>query len=112
MNLDWIKYPNGNWCDLLGVNLDGPHFNNMEGVYIIWSNRGYTVRVGQGIIKDRLKEHSGNRLILGHPVLFATWARVPVKFMDSIERYLANKLQPKIGDAFPLALPLQVNLPW
>lgn len=112
MVLDWIKYPNGNWCDLLGLNLDDAHFNNMDGVYIIWSNKGYTVRIGQGIVKDRFTDHRGNRLILNHPVLFATWAKVPAHLKDGVERYLANVLKPVVGDAFPQVAPIQVNLPW
>jgi len=112
MNLDWIKYPDGNWCNLLGLNLDDPHFNNMDGVYIIWSDKGYVVRLGQGTVKDRIRDHRVNQLILKHPTLYATWAQVPVTYRGRVERYLADALKPVIGNAFPQEPPLQVNLPW
>lgn len=83
----------------------------MEGVYIIWSGTS-TVRVGQGIIKDRLGEHRNNRAITAHPSLLVTWAPVAKLYRDGVERYLADVLKPKVGDAFPDVAPRQVNLPW
>jgi hypothetical protein len=61
----WMKCgnePESKWCNLLALNLEHKHFNDLEGVYIIWHGgkgeiEAATVRVGQGIIRDRLTEH-------------------------------------------------------
>ncbi len=48
MQLQWQKCVGDVWGELLYVDLSHPHFNNMEGVYIIWQNGGPIVRIGQG----------------------------------------------------------------
>ena len=96
----------------MNVDLSHPHFNNMEGVYIIWQGNGPVVRVGQGVIKDRLFAHRNDRAITAHQSLFVTWAPVSSLYRDGVERYLANILRPSVGDAFPNAIPTPVSLPW
>ena len=107
----------GGHCTLTALNLDHPHFTGREGVYVIW--RGGTnpavVRLGQGNIKDRIGKHRLDREILKHGAtgtLHVTWADVPTSLRNGIERFLANTLRPLVGDAFPLAQPVPVNLPW
>ena len=39
-----------------------------------------------------------------------TWAGVPVQFLDGVERYLADRYGPLVGEAFPAVAPIQVNL--
>jgi hypothetical protein len=39
-------------------------------------------------------------------------ANVAPPLRDGIERYLAETLKPKVGEAFPQAPPIAVNLPW
>lgn len=115
-NLDWIKCEGDNWCHLNSVNLDSKHFNDMKGVYIIWHSgqKAKTVRVGQGIIRDRLKSHREDPQIQEYEQygLFVTWAAVDDQYRDGIEAYLANILEPVIGKRFPNVIPLSVNLPW
>jgi hypothetical protein len=115
MQLQWVKCDGLNWCSLLNVNLDHEHFNDMEGVYVIWHG-GYApryVRVGQGVIKDRLAEHRENEEILAYRDLglFVTWAKVAANDRDRVEKYLSDKLKPLIGERFPEVEPLEVNLP-
>ena len=116
INLRWIKCQGDVWCQLNMVNLDHPHFDNMDGVYVIWhgGTGADVVYVGQGHVRDRLKEHRTNREIqafvnLG---LFVTWAAVQQEYRDGVERFLAQDLKPKVGKTFPDCLPITVNLPW
>jgi hypothetical protein len=115
IELNWIKCEGNEWCDLLLVNLDHPHFNNLEGVYIIWhgGSNPTTLRVGQGVIRDRLSAHRNEDEILDYREhrLYVTWAKVSTSQRDGVEKYLAEKLNPKIGAHFPDATPIPVNLP-
>ncbi len=82
----------------------------MKGVYIIWSN-DTVVRLGSGIIKDRIRDHRTNTQITKYPDLKVTWAKVNANQMEGVEKYLAETLNPKIGDRFPDRTPIKVNLP-
>jgi len=116
INLNWIKCSDGNWCDLFVVDLNHEHFRNLEGVYIVWhgGHNPWTVKVGQGNIKDRLAKHRIDKDILVYRSynLWVTWAKVDLKYRDGIEAYLANTLSPKVGERFPNRFPIIVNLPW
>lgn len=110
--LSWQKCQGNVWAPLATVDLSHAHFNNMEGVYIIWSGKdGSIVRIGQGIVKDRLSAHRNDPAITAHHPLYVTWASVAKNYRDGVERYLANSLRPKVGDAFPNATPIPVTLP-
>jgi hypothetical protein len=104
------------WCNLLKLNLNHSHFENLNGVYIIWhgGKQPATVRIGQGVIKDRLSNHRSEQEILAFSNLglLVTWAQTNKQELDGIERYLAESLNPKVGDRFPTVYPIQVNLPW
>jgi len=116
MILNWIKCEGEHWCNLINLNLNHPHFNNLEGVYIIWhgGEKPQVVRIGQGIIKDRLKAHKEDSEILGYKNfgLYVTWAAVSLSYRDGIERYLGEKWNPKVGRDFPDVPPITVNSPW
>ncbi|MFA6297281.1 MAG: hypothetical protein WC629_01830 [Candidatus Paceibacterota bacterium] len=108
----WQKCQGNVWGPFSTVDLSHPHFNNMEGVYIIWQGNGPVVRVGQGVIRDRLAAHRRDTAIMAYPNLYVTWAPVSAIYRDGVERHLANTLKPRVGDAFPNANPIQVLLPW
>ncbi len=112
LQLNWQKCQGDVWGQLLHVDLAHSHFNGMDGVYIIWQAAGPVVRVGQGICKDRLSQHRNDPAITKYQNLHVSWAPVPAQFRDGVERYLANILNPVVGDAFPNAQPIPVNLPW
>jgi len=112
MELNWIKYQNGEWCQFLTLNLQDKHFDDMEGVYIIWQAQGPVVRVGQGVIRDRLTKHKDDAEIVAYNSLCVTWARVDKIDRDGVEKFLADTLSPKVGEAYPVCLPITVNLPW
>ena len=112
----WNKCNGDVWCNLIKLNLAHEHFDDMEGVYIIWhgGQNPATVCVGQGFIRDRLAEHRQDPEILAYEqyTLYATWARVAANQRDGVERYLAETLKPKVGSRFPDVNPIAVNLPW
>jgi hypothetical protein len=116
MQLKWIKCQGEVWCKLISVNLAHSHFDNLEGVYIIWhgGQKAATVRIGKGNIRDRLAQHRTDTDIQAFDSLglFVTWASVNPQFRDGVEVFLANKLRPKVGDRFPNVAPIEVNLPW
>ena len=111
LSVDWIKLQNGNWCNLATVNLDSVI---SHGVYIIWhtGNPGRVVYVGQGDVKARLLSHRQNRDIQQYSPLYVTWAAVSAAQRGGVERYLADKWHPLVGDAHPQDLPIAVNSPW
>jgi hypothetical protein len=116
MNLIWLKCTGEQWCPLLNVNLDHSHFNELEGVYVIWHGQPNpaVVYVGQGNIRDRLTQHRQDTAILVYKNqgLFVTWAKVDAAYRDGIERFLAESWKPKVGQNYPLVAPIPVNSPW
>lgn len=114
--LNWVKCQGEVWCSLNTVNLPHPHFDNLEGVYVIWHGgpTPKTVYVGSGNIRQRLTDHRQNPEIqqfqnLG---LFVTWAAVTGVTMRGAEVYLATSLNPLVGQRYPQVAPVQVNAPW
>ena len=107
--LNWVKYTNGNWCDLMDVDL-----SNVTdfGVYLIWSTQpdSKAVYVGQGNTAERLLKHRRDPRIIGHKGLKVTWASVSFHIADGIERYLSDSYKPLIGDNYPNVDPITVNL--
>jgi len=117
-NVSWMPCRDGNtnvWCKFKIFEVDHHSLDDVEGVYIIWSeNNSFreAVRIGQGIIQDRIKAHRKNKEITAHSNLLVTWAKVPRIYMDGVERFLADELSPVVGGRFPKADPIEVNLPW
>ena len=114
--LNWHKCQGGVWCNLNTVNLDHDHFNNLDGVYIIWhgGKQPHVVYVGRGLIKDRIKSHRKDNNIQKYSSLnlFVTWAKVLPEFQKGVESYLAGYWEPKEGEHH-LNLPhIMVNAPW
>ncbi len=112
LKVRWVECQKG-WCSFEGVDLEDV---TAHGVYIIWynGNPGRVVRLGQGDIADRLKKHRRDKKILAYQEqgLLVTWAKVPARDRDGVERYLADHYPPLIGDAFPDVEPIAVNSPW
>lgn len=120
MEVSWIKCTGDSWCPLKIVNLSGV---TAFGVYVIWYEpiaRGMirparqVVRLGQGNIKERLEAHRNDPVITKHSgvaQLLVTWAEVDKNYVDGVEKYLADTLNPIEGEAFPDCLPTIVNQP-
>ncbi len=114
--VEWVTNSSNQHFPLLDLNLSSPYFANRSGVYIIWhgGQNASVVRVGQGVINDRLGQHKTDPAILAYRPygLFVTWTELPIAYMDGVERYLAETWKPKVGDRFPNVLPIAVNSPW
>jgi hypothetical protein len=116
MPLNWNKCQGDVWCPLGTVNLAHPHFNQMDGVYVIWHGgpNAATVYVGKGNVRDRLTYHRTNRQVQAYSQfgLFVTWAAVPASQRDGVEAFLAQRLHPLVVEGYPQVAPFEVNLPW
>lgn len=111
--LHWNKCNHGlDWCPFDRVSLD---YVDAFGVYVIWKpgNPPITVRIGQGDIAGRIKDHrQGTDTAFYGDDLLVTWATVPDHQVDGVERYLAQQLSPAEGERFPNTSGIVVNLPW
>jgi hypothetical protein len=113
----WTKSTSGDWLPFETFNVGNV---STFGVYVIWHGAGYniapwTVRVGQGNVKDRILQHRADSAILAHRAkggLWVTWAAVLPSDANGVERYLADQLRPLVGDRHPDVAPIAVNLPW
>ncbi|WP_072389510.1 hypothetical protein [Hyphomicrobium sp. CS1BSMeth3] len=110
----WVKSTAGKWLSLQFVDLSEVE---TVGVYIIWhgGQQPRVVRIGQGDIADRLAKHGADDDVLAYAAagkLFVTWAAVPARLLDGVERYLAEHWKPLIGDRFPHVAPIAVNSPF
>lgn len=116
MELNWMKCVGDVWCKLNAVNLDHSHFDGLKGVYVIWhgGTTASVVYVGQGTIRDRLREHriDGRIQEFKEFDLYVTWAPVDQTKRDGVERYLAEFWQPLVANRHPEAEALAVNSPW
>jgi hypothetical protein len=116
MQLQWRKGDGNLWCKLNTVDLTHRHFEGLEGVYVIWhgGDNPTVLRVGQGAIRERLTAHRTDPEIQAHEnkMLMVTWAAVPQNVRDGVEKYLADELEPLVGDRFALRTAVEVNLPW
>ena len=115
-NLNWIKYKDGEWCNLITLNLKHEHFIDLEGVYIIWhgGDEPEILSVGQGNIKEKLFAYRIYPRIMKYKKfgLYVTWAIVEPQYRNGIEKYLFEKLKPKEGFRYPDVPAIQVNMPW
>lgn len=98
------------------VNLNELSKYRLSGVYIIFLGGKVprVVRVGQGIIAERLAEHRNTAKIMSYKQygeLFVTWADTQPQLQNGIENYLGATLKPLVGERFPDVVPIAVNLP-
>ena len=114
MIVTWYRcLPNNVWCDFDTLDLSKV---NSEGVYVIWhgGSNPRTVRVGSGIVVQRIQAHRKDPMVAAYRQygLFVTWADVPASFQQGVENYLADLLQPLVGERFPNVQPIEVNSPF
>ena len=118
--VEWATCVYGRWCSFETVKISTIDDDDL-GVYVIWhdgssSTRGpECVRVGQGEILKRIRAHRDDMQILAHNFfgeLKVTWTLVPGKGTRlGIERYLAARLKPKVGEYPDDVDPIEVDLP-
>ena len=113
--LDWHRCGGpGRWCSLSRVVLDGVED---EGIYVIWhkGRPSRVISVGQGQVARRIAIERKDPGILFYErfgTLHVTWAAVPLRNRDGIERYLVEEWKPLVGGRMPKAKPIPVNPPW
>lgn len=114
MYVQWGTCGGGNWCSFNDLIL--PLSGEPHGVYVIWHEGipGRVVYIGQGDISDRIKAHRHDRRITQYEsngTLRVTWAEVSLVLMPGVERFLADSLDPLVGERHSDADPMPVNLP-
>lgn len=122
MQINWVKNSQNNrYFDFLRLNINATYFSGKVGVYVIWyasPSKSRVIRVGQGNIGERLREHRNNPQILQYSSLGqlkVSWAIADgISFqkdqLDGVEAFLANNYNPLIGDRFPNVKQIPVNL--
>ena len=116
LTVHWYKCGE-EWCKLGMLNLTHPIIQQ-GGVYVVLNpspNFLFSVLyVGQGNFENRFAERKTDIRILQYATLdelYVTWAVVPPNQRDGVERFLADKLNPKVGEKHPSVPPTSVNLP-
>lgn|GEM_PF-3812672 len=88
------------------INLNNSRFNSMGGVYIIYHRFTGTsfLRIGQSITRSQLAAHHNSPAIraFSHLALFATRASVVGSFMDELEVFFTDTLNPIIGQCIAM----------
>ena len=101
-------------CRLKIINLNNEHFDNLTGVYVIWSgnNKSNVVSVGQGAIRDKLIEMQMDKKVREYgPDLYVTWAAVPTASLEGVEAFLSSELNPLVHHNITCSDTISVNLP-
>ncbi len=111
----WNRCEGDVWGELYAVNLNDPHFDNLEGVYMVWlgGSKPAAICTGSGLIREKLAERRAapELMLLREKSLLVTWARVDTVASKGVERWLLDTLRPKIANRIPDSLPVEVNLP-
>ena len=111
----WTKCHGNNWANLYAVDLHHPHFNNLDGVYVVWhgGSKPEPLRVGAGPIRDSIKACRNDPAIRKFKdfEIYATWAPLDEGLSASAANYLAKKLSPKAQGPVPESPPVEINLP-
>jgi hypothetical protein len=113
--LEWNKCKAGTWCTLSELDLDHEHFDDMEGVYVIWYGEESPValRVGYGYVRNCLANERNDKEVWAYKQdeIYVTWGKVGPKFRDGVVKYVADVLQPKLESSYPDVEPIEVNIP-
>ena len=111
----WNRCAGDVWGELYAVNLNDPHFDNLEGVYMVWlgGSKPAAICAGSGMIREKLAERrsSPEIIALREKSLLVTWAKVEAGASKGVERWLLENLRPKVANRIPDSLPIEVNLP-
>jgi len=114
MKVDWCKCILQSRCRLKLINLNNEYFDDLIGVYVIWSGNDEKniVSIGKGKIRDKLIEMQINQKVQSYgPDLFVTWAAVPKVSLQGVEAFLYNELNPIVHSNITSSNFINVNLP-
>ena len=109
MRVKWVRYKKKGWCQLNTLNLENV---TSFGIYIIWKPQSNVIRIGQGDVASELHSQRNNPKIskFGNNLL-VTWATIPQKYLDGVERFLYEQFSPVNADRIANSRLVQVNLP-
>lgn len=114
MKVDWGQCILQSRCRLNSLNLNNEYFDNLTGIFIIWSEDGKKkfITVGKGIIRNELLKMKNNENVKQYePDLFVTWAEVPLVSLEGVENFLCSKLNPILQPKLNNRDLIEVNLP-
>ncbi len=111
----WNRCEGDVWGELYAINLDDPHFDRLQGVYMVWlgGSKPAAICAGSGLIRDQLAERRAQPelMALRGQSLLVTWAKVDPVVCKGVERWLLENLRPRVPNRIPDSLPVEVNLP-
>ncbi len=120
LKLNWHGGKPGIWHQLTDPQMYDDIPEDIVGVYVIWEqltpSHINVIKVGQGIIKDRLSVHRNDDEIIGDGsslhMIFVAWAEVAPDMINGVEAFLGRHLKPEVGDRFPKDEEVLVNFPF
>ena len=112
---EWNKCKAGTGCTLSELDLGHEHFDDMEGVYVVWHGDANpaALRVGYGYIRNCLANERNDKDALAYKQneIYVTWGKAGRKFCGGVVRYIADVLQPELESSSPDVEPIEVNIP-
>ena len=111
LSVKWAKYKKHGGCKLNTLNLEQVKSN---GIFIIWKpqSKNNVIRIGQGHIASELQSlRNSPKIVPFGSDLLVTWASIPEKFRDGVERYLYEQYSPISVDRVANARLIYVNMP-
>jgi len=115
LGLFWNRCSPDQWPELFAVDLDGPHFKGLDGVFVVWHGGAAPkpIAVGFGRIADELKALREDPVVVKSKSLsvLATWARVDAASAEGVVRFLNESLKPMNGVTPTIEQPIEINLP-
>jgi hypothetical protein len=101
--VEWEKCKAGTWCILLQLDLEHKHFDEMEGVYVIWYGdpNPVALRVGYGYIRNCLANERNDKDVLAYHMqvaeerlqegmaIYTTW--LEVNFLKNVDQTVDQK---------------------
>jgi type II secretory ATPase GspE/PulE/Tfp pilus assembly ATPase PilB-like protein len=111
----WNRSQGDVWTEFFAVDFDDPHFDGLEGVFVVWQGGSApaAISVGLGPLRKELKAQRSDPAFAayrGKP-LFVAWAKVEKVARAGVARYLYETLKPRTLMTVPAASPIEVNLP-
>src|SRR5947207_2298221 len=111
----WNRCVGDAWGELFTVDLEDPHFEGLEGVYMVWLGGAQpaAICVGAGPIREKLKERRADPTVaqFKDKPLLVTWAKVDPAARAGVERWLLESLHPRVVQPPAAVPPIEVNLP-
>ena len=115
ITLHWNRCLGDVWGEFFAVDLADPHFEGLEGVFVVWMAGPHSavICVGSGRIREGLQARRADPNMAqyrGKPLLLS-WAKVEKTACDGVGRFLTEALKPLFAPPSPTTAAIEVNLP-